>query len=88
MKSTVLTQVFAFLSTSATFLGQQIVGLLHRGFPSVSSVGTLTEPVGYLALLTLFFILVTTLRKVALYIVIAGWVLLFVRFLLMAFRIG
>jgi hypothetical protein len=88
VKPDLLTQIFAFLSTFARFIGQAVVGLVQYILPSVKTLDTLAEPIGYLALLTLFVILVSAARKVAIIILIAGWALIFVRLLLMAFRIG
>ena len=88
MKPDLLTQIFAFLSTFARFVGQGVVGVVHYILPSVKTLDTLAEPIGYLALLTLFVILVSAARRVALVILVAGWALIFVRLLLMAFQIG
>jgi len=88
VKPDLLTQIFGFLSTFARFIGQAVVGLVQYILPSVKTLDALAEPIGYLALLTLFVILVSAARRVALIILIAGWALIFVRLLLMAFRIG
>jgi hypothetical protein len=88
MKPDLLTQIFGFLSTFARFVGQVIVDVVHYILPSVPSLDTLAEPIGYLALLTLFVILVSAARRVALVILVAGWLLIFIRLLLMAFRIA
>ncbi|MGA2762149.1 MAG: hypothetical protein ABSG17_02180 [Spirochaetia bacterium] len=88
MKPDLLTQIFAFLSTFARFVGQGVVGVVHYILPSVKTLDTLAEPIGYLALLTLFVILISAARRVALVILVAGWALIFVRLLLMAFQIG
>ncbi len=88
MKPDLLTQILGFLSTFARFIGQAVIGLIHYILPSVQTLDTLAEPIGYLALLTLFVILVSAARRVAMIILVAGWALIFVRLLLMAFRIG
>ncbi|MGA2614419.1 MAG: hypothetical protein ABSG38_13365 [Spirochaetia bacterium] len=88
MKPDLLTQIFGFLSTFARFVGQAVVDLIHYILPSVKALDTLAEPIGYLALLTLFVILVSAARRVALVILVAGWALIFIRLLLMAFRIA
>jgi hypothetical protein len=84
----VLTQIFAFLSTIARYIGLGIVQLVHYILPSVKDLSTLAEPIGYLALLTIFVILTAAARKIALIIVLVGWALILVRILLMAFRLG
>ena len=83
-----LTQIFGFLSTTARWVGQGIVGLVQYILPSVKDLGTLAEPIGFLSLLTVFVILTSAARKIALIILIAGWVLILIRLLLMAFSIG
>lgn len=87
-KPDLLTQILGFLSTIARFVGTGIVQLVHYILPSVRDLATLAEPIGYLALLTIFVILTSAARKVALVILLAGWALILIRILLMAFRIG
>jgi hypothetical protein len=88
MKPDLLTQILGFLSTFARFVGQVIVDLIHNILPSVTTLQALAEPIGYLALLTVFVVLVSAARRIALVILVAGWLLIFVRLLLMAFRIA
>ncbi len=83
-----LTQIFGFLSTTARYVGMGIVGVVKYILPSVKGLDALAEPMGFLALLTIFVVLTSAARKIALIIVLAGWVLILVRLLLMAFRIG
>jgi hypothetical protein len=83
-----LTQIFGFLSTTARYVGEGVVGLIQYIFPEVKSLSTLAEPIGFLSLLTIFVILTSAARKVALIILAVGWLLILVRLLLMAFAIG
>ena len=83
-----LTQILGFLSTIARWVGMGIVQVVHYILPSVKDFGTLAEPIGYLALLTIFVILTSAARKVALIILLAGWALILIRILLMAFHVG
>ena len=87
-KPDLLTQILGFLSTIAQYVGLGIVKLVQYILPSVKNLKTLAEPIGYLALLTIFVVLTSAARKVALIILIAGWALILIRILLMAFRIG
>ena len=87
-KPDLLTQILGFLSTIARFVGTGIVQLVQYILPSVKDIATLADPIGYLALLTLFVILTSAARKVALVILLAGWFLILIRILLMAFRVG
>jgi hypothetical protein len=88
MKPDLLTQIFGFLSTIARYVGTGIVKLVQYILPSVKNLDTLAEPIGFLALLTIFVILASAARKIALIIVLAGWVLILIRILLMAFHVG
>jgi hypothetical protein len=83
-----LTQIFGFLSTTARYVGEGIVRLVQYILPSVKDLSTLAEPIGFLSLLTVFVILTTAARKVALIILLAGWALILIRLLLMVFSIG
>jgi hypothetical protein len=69
-------------------VGTRIVKLVQYILPSVKNLDTLAEPIGFLALLTIFVILASAARKIALIIVLAGWVLILIRILLMAFHVG
>jgi hypothetical protein len=83
-----LTQIFGFLSTIALFLGKEIVQLIRYVLPSIQNIDVLAEPLGYLAILSIFVILTSVARKVALVVLVAGWALIFIRLVLMALRIG
>ncbi len=83
-----LTQILGFLYSSAHYFGLGIVQLVKYVLPSARELQTLADPIGVMALLTVFVILATVVRKVALIILIAGWALIFVRIVLMAFRVG
>jgi len=87
-KPDLLTQILGFLSTIARYVGMGIVQVVHYILPSVKDLGMLAEPIGYLALLTIFVVLTSAARKVALIILLAGWALIFIRILLMAFHVG
>ena len=87
-KPDLLTQILGFLSTIARYIGLGVISLVQRIIPSVTTLSALAEPIGYLALLTVFVILTGVARKVALIIVLVGWVLILIRVLLMAFHIG
>jgi hypothetical protein len=87
-KTDLLTQILGFLSTIARYVGMAIVQVVRYILPSAKDLGTLAEPIGYLALLTIFVILTSAARKVALIILLVGWALIFIRILLMAFHIG
>ncbi len=87
-KPDVLTQIFAFLSTIARWMGMGVVQLVQYILPSAKNLGELAEPIGYLALVTIFVVLTSAARRVALIILVVGWGLILVRIILMAFQIG
>lgn len=87
-KPDLLTQILGFLSTFARFIGMGIVQGVRYILPSVKDVEMLAEPIGYLALLTIFVILTSAARKIALVILLAGWALILIRLILMAFKVG
>ncbi len=88
MKPDVLTEIFGFLYSAARYVGLGAVQIIKYMLPSVKSVEALAEPLGFMALLSLFVILTATVRRIALVVLIAGWALILIRLLLMAFRIG
>ena len=87
-KTDLLTQIFGFLSTIAHYIGVGVIQLILKIIPSAKGLVAIADPIGYLALLTIFVVLTSAARKVALIIVLIGWGLILVRVLLMAFRIG
>ncbi len=87
-KPDLLTELMGFLFTIARYIGLGIVQVVHYILPSVKGLETLAEPIGFLALLTIFVILTSAARRIALIILFAGWLLILIRLLLMAFHIG
>jgi hypothetical protein len=88
MKPDLLTQLMGFLYSIARYLGLGMVAIIKYMLPSVPNLDVIAEPLGFMTLITLFVILTSTVRKVAIIILIAGWSLLFLRLILMIFRLG
>jgi hypothetical protein len=88
MNPDILTQILGFLYSAARYLGIGIIEAVKCILPTIKNLDALAEPIGFMALLTIFVILTATVRKIALIVLIAGWALIFVRLMLMAFRIG
>jgi hypothetical protein len=86
-KPDLLTQIMTFLSTIAGYLGLWIVQLVQKILPSATDLPAMKEPIGYMAILTIFVILTSVTRKVAIIILTVGWVLILLRVILMAFHI-
>lgn len=75
----ILNAILTFLYSLAHYVGQLVVYLLGRVLPTASLPTDLADPIGYLAILTAFLILVQVAKKVAWVIVVVGWVLMAIR---------
>ena len=78
----ILSAVLTFLYSIAHYAGQLVVYLLTRVLPTASVPADLVDPIGYLALLTVFLVLVQVAKKVTWIIVTVGWILILVRIFL------
>jgi hypothetical protein len=83
MKPDTLTQIMAFAYSIAHYLGTWIVALVQQILPMAEKLSTLADPIGYLVILSIFVIIATTAKRVAIVIVLVGWVLIIVRIVLM-----
>jgi len=84
MKQDTLTQIMAFAHSIAHYLGTWIVALVQKILPMTQELSTLADPIGYLAILSIFVIVTATAKKVAIAILLVGWVLIILRIVLMA----
>jgi hypothetical protein len=84
MKQDILTQIMAFAHSIAHYLGTWIVALVQKILPMAKDLATLADPIGYLAVLSIFVIIATIAKRVAIVLLIVGWVLIIVRIVLMA----
>jgi len=75
----ILSSILTFLYSIAHYVGMLVVYLLGRVLPTARVPVDLIDPIGYLALLTAFLILVQVAKKVAWIIVLVGWILILVR---------
>jgi hypothetical protein len=75
----ILSAVLTFLYSIAHYAGMLVVYLLSRVLPTAKVPTDLIDPIGYLALLTAFLVLVQVARKLAWIIVLVGWILILVR---------
>lgn len=73
-----LDQLLAFVYTLAHWAGQLLVMGLDSVLPNAVSQN-LVDPIGYLALLTIFLIIAEIAKKVTWVIVVVGWILIGVR---------
>ena len=77
-----MTDLLQFIYTLAHAAGNGIVNLVQRIVPQAAIPVDLVDPIGFLAVLTLFVLLTGLARKIAWIVVIAGWVLIGVRVVL------
>ena len=84
MPKDVLTQAMAFVYSAAHYLGAGIVVLVQKILPMAKDLETVADPIGYLAVLTIFVLITATVKRVAVVILLAGWALILVRVILMA----
>jgi hypothetical protein len=75
----ILSAILTFLYSIAHYVGMLVVYLLGRVLPTARVPVDLIDPIGYLALLTAFLILVQVARKLAWILVLIGWILILVR---------
>jgi uncharacterized membrane protein YecN with MAPEG domain len=78
----IVNAVLIFLYSLAHYVGMLVVYLLGRVLPTAKVPTDLIDPIGYLAILTVFLILVQVAKKVAWIVVVAGWVLIVIRLFL------
>ena len=78
----ILSGVLTFLYSIAHYVGMLVVYLLGQGLPTAKVPGDLVDPIGYLALLTAFIILVQVAKKIAWIVIVIGWALILVRIVL------
>ena len=78
----ILSGVLTFLYSIAHYVGMLVVFLLGQLLPAAKVPGDLVDPIGYLALLTAFIILVQVAKKIAWIVIVIGWALILVRIVL------
>jgi len=81
----ILSAILTFLYSIAHYVGMLVVYLLGRVLPTAKVPVDLIDPIGYLALLTAFLILVQVARKLAWILVLIGWILILVRIFISLF---
>ncbi len=79
-----LTRIMTFVYSVAHSLGIWIVALIHKILPMAKGLPTLADPIGYLAILSIFVIITAVARRVAFAILLVGWALIIIRIAVMA----
>ncbi|MFQ6090596.1 MAG: hypothetical protein ACE5LD_04075 [Candidatus Bipolaricaulia bacterium] len=84
----VLGQILAFIYTIAHGIGQLVVKAIQLVLPQGAGVlNSLIDPVGVLALLTIFLAVAEIAKKITWIIVVVGWALIVIRIVLLALKI-
>jgi hypothetical protein len=78
--------VLSFIYTIAHNLGLLVVKLITSLFGLKTIPISIVDPLGFLIVLTIFFILLTMAKKIAWIILIVGWVLLLIRIVIIVFK--
>jgi hypothetical protein len=84
----IIHNILTFLYFLPHQIGLGIIKLLQQVFPRIVFPDSLVDPLGFLVLLTLFMILARVAKKAAWIIVWLGWILLFIRILMIIFNLG
>ncbi|HSB81950.1 MAG TPA: hypothetical protein VLM91_24485 [Candidatus Methylomirabilis sp.] len=84
MKHSSLSQLMVFAYSIAHSLGTWIVALIQKILPMAKGLPTLADPLGYLAILSIFVIITAVARRVAFAILLVGWALILIRIAVMA----
>lgn len=75
----VIDQLLAFIYSLGHVIGQAIVKAVDMVLPSIPIPSELIDPIGILAILTIFLGVATFSKKLVWIVVIAGWVLILIR---------
>jgi len=78
----ILDQILAFIYSLGHLIGEGIVRLVTAILPSLEFPTDLVDPIGLLAILTIFLAVATIAKKLVWIVLIAGWVLILVRLIL------
>ncbi len=78
-----LSLILEFIYTIANFIGQNIVDGILVIFPNASALYQLADPIGFLAIITIILIISQIAKNVAWVIVGVGWILIFIRVILL-----
>jgi hypothetical protein len=75
-------QLLAFIYSLGHLIGEGIVRLLNTILPAVSIPTELIDPIGLLAILTIFLAVAMVAKKLAWIVVIVGWALILIRIII------
>ena len=78
----ILDQILAFIYSLGHLIGEGIVRLVTTILPSLAFPTDLVDPIGLLAILTIFLAVAAIAKKLVWIVLIVGWVLILVRLIL------
>ena len=78
----IVDQILAFIYSLGHLIGQGVVKLVVAILPSMQFPTDLVDPIGLLAILTIFLAVAAVAKKLVWIVVIAGWALILVRLIL------
>jgi hypothetical protein len=84
----ILHDILTFIYFLAHQIGLGIIKVVQPIFPRNIFPDSIIDPLGFLVILTLFMFLVSVAKKIAWVIVGVGWILLFIRILMVIFKLG
>jgi len=84
----IIHKLLTFIYFLAHQIGLGIIKLVQAIFPRSIFPDSLIDPLGFLVILTLFIFLVGVAKKIAWIIVGVGWVLLFIRIIMVILKLG
>ncbi len=78
----IIDKILAFVYSLGHLIGQGVVKLVATIIPSLEFPNELVDPIGVLAILTIFLAVAAIAKKLVWIVVIAGWALILVRLIL------
>ena len=78
----IVDQILAFIYSLGHLIGQGVVKLVVAILPSMQFPSDLVDPIGLLAILTIFMAVAAVAKKLVWIVVIVGWALILVRLIL------
>jgi hypothetical protein len=84
----ILHKILTFIYFLAHQIGLGIIKIIQPLFPRNVFPDSIVDPLGFMIILTLFIFLVGVAKKIAWIIVCVGWILLFIRILMIIFKLG
>jgi hypothetical protein len=84
----ILHKILTFIYFLAHQIGMGIIKVVQPIFPRTAIPDSLIDPLGFLVILTLLMFLVGVAKKIAWIIVCLGWILLFIRILMILLKLG